>query len=530
LKRDNVTPIAVARAVSEKHPYLRMAFANPYNLSVLMGSIAVATILQEPLLALSALSVEALWLVFAPGSALLQRLVWDPALEKARQEIEGKARAATLACLDPGERQRVETIIERQETIRSLAARNPSFTGELLRGELSKTDRLVDAFIEMALNCARYEQYLASIDPSELERDRDDYSDAAKRGDPKDQRTQIAQKNLEIVNKRLDRMAEIRRYLSVAKGQLDLIENSFQLIADQIMTMQSPKELSGQLDELLDGVEAIRETALDTEHILGPTDKERDDGQRAHSSGLGRGACRRYLRNEVSIFVLHGNVYDAVVHDGKMQSLTDFLTGSYCESKDTIAVYNLATGVRFAKRARVPGRRVDRGRARATRFFSPSSARKREDGGRHRVRRDPRAGGGPFVPGRRRPRIDRHIAPMVVPPRNREGGQHRPTHYGQPLRPVAEARLESQGGCRRSADAGSRKPTRGGQDRGFEAVRRGCGSLRRGHRGLEGDSDRVDPGAPARGGPCRPRIFHRHDSSAAAGRGGAGEEAAAWSE
>jgi hypothetical protein len=274
LARDNVTPAAVAHALSEKHPYLRMAFANPYNLSLLIASIAVATIVQEPILALTALSVEALWLVFGPGSKILQRFLWDPAIERARREMEGKARAALLAGLNPDERRRVDKLVERQETIRSLAARNPSFTGDLLRNELSKTNRLVDAFVEMALNCARYEQYLASIDPSELERDRDAYSDSARRGEPDDQRTQIARKNLDIVNKRLDRMAEIRRYLSVARGQLDLIENSFQLIADQIMTMQSPKELSGQLDELLDGVEAIRETVLDTERILGPMDKE----------------------------------------------------------------------------------------------------------------------------------------------------------------------------------------------------------------------------------------------------------------
>jgi SpoVK/Ycf46/Vps4 family AAA+-type ATPase len=60
---------------------------------------------------------------------------------------------------------------------------------------------------------------------------------------------------------------------------------------------------------------------------------------------------RRYLRNEASTFVLHGNVYDAVVHEGRMLSLTDFLTGVLLrESKETIAVYNLATGIRFAKR------------------------------------------------------------------------------------------------------------------------------------------------------------------------------------
>ncbi len=274
LTRDNVTPSTVTRALSDKHPYLRMALANPYNLSLLFGSLAVATIVQEPVLAIAALSVEALWLVFGPGSKLLQRFLWNPALERGRREMEGKARAALLAFLNQAQRKRVDALVARQETIRSLAAQNPSFTGDLLRNELSKTNRLVDAFVEMALNCARYEQYLASIDPRQLERDRDVYSEAVRAGEPGDQRTQIAQKNMEIVEKRLERMGEIRRYLSVATGQLDLIENSFLLIADQIVTMQSPKELSGQLDELLDGVESIRETALETERILGPVDKE----------------------------------------------------------------------------------------------------------------------------------------------------------------------------------------------------------------------------------------------------------------
>ena len=54
----------------------------------------------------------------------------------------------------------------------------------------------------------------------------------------------------------------------MSRGQLDLIENTFQLIADQIVTMQSPKELSGQLDELLEGVEAIKQSARDTEAML----------------------------------------------------------------------------------------------------------------------------------------------------------------------------------------------------------------------------------------------------------------------
>jgi transitional endoplasmic reticulum ATPase len=61
---------------------------------------------------------------------------------------------------------------------------------------------------------------------------------------------------------------------------------------------------------------------------------------------------RRYLRGEASMFVLHGNVYDVVIQQKLMLSLTEFLTDVLLkESKDTVAVYNVATSVRFVKRA-----------------------------------------------------------------------------------------------------------------------------------------------------------------------------------
>ncbi|HEU4433016.1 MAG TPA: ATP-binding protein [Pyrinomonadaceae bacterium] len=61
---------------------------------------------------------------------------------------------------------------------------------------------------------------------------------------------------------------------------------------------------------------------------------------------------RRYLRGEASMFVLHGNVYDVVLCNRKMMALTEFLTDVLLkDSKETIAVYNVATGARFTKRA-----------------------------------------------------------------------------------------------------------------------------------------------------------------------------------
>ena len=60
------------------------------------------------------------------------------------------------------------------------------------------------------------------------------------------------------------------------------------------------------------------------------------------------------------MFVLHGNVFDAVVDGDTLVSLTDFLTDVLLkDSRDTIVVMNVSTGVRFAKRA--PTRHRHRG-------------------------------------------------------------------------------------------------------------------------------------------------------------------------
>ena len=276
----NVTPLRddtlaatqafVRQKVHEKRNYLKAAFANPYNLSLLAGGLAASVITVNPLLAIITVGLEILWMVNAPGSKKLQEWLWDPGFDAEQKAKEEAARAERLKNLDEETRGRVLSLLARQQEINSLAAQNPSFTGELLRTELTKTNRLVEAFIEMANTCDRYEAYLDSIDLSDLEKDRRRWEAIARDEGKRASETEIAGKNLAVINKRFDKMKEIHHYLTLARGQLDLIEHSFQLIADQIVTMQSPQELTGQLDELLDGVESIKQTAADTERMLNP--------------------------------------------------------------------------------------------------------------------------------------------------------------------------------------------------------------------------------------------------------------------
>jgi transitional endoplasmic reticulum ATPase len=60
---------------------------------------------------------------------------------------------------------------------------------------------------------------------------------------------------------------------------------------------------------------------------------------------------RRYLRGESSQFVVHGNVHDIVLYAGKLYSPVEFLAQVlFARSKDTILLYDVSAGARFAKR------------------------------------------------------------------------------------------------------------------------------------------------------------------------------------
>ena len=147
---------------------------------------------------------------------------------------------------------------------------NPSFTGELSHVNSPRQIVWWKRLWKWRRTCGRYEAYLNSIDLNGLEKDRRRWEALCKGQEKQDSETDIAARISAVIMKRFDKMKEIDHYLRLARGQLDLIENSFQLIADQIVTMQSPQELTGQLDELLDGVESIKQTAADTERLLNP--------------------------------------------------------------------------------------------------------------------------------------------------------------------------------------------------------------------------------------------------------------------
>lgn len=241
--------------------YARRLFHNPYNYSLLGGVAAASLATGQWWLGLVGLSAEALYMLFAPDSKTVRNYV-DKSFAEDDARARAEARAVLLNQLTGWDRDRCLALLDKQRDIQKLAKENPSFGTELLSNELQKLESLTASFLDLVHSCKRYRDYLAQEDFDDIEKLQRAYQRDADKGD------ELAKKNLSVVSRRLERLSEIRAFLKRAAGQLELIENSFGLLADQIVSMRTPGELSSQLNDLIDGVDAVRETARDTERLM----------------------------------------------------------------------------------------------------------------------------------------------------------------------------------------------------------------------------------------------------------------------
>ncbi|MFL5321966.1 MAG: hypothetical protein ACJ790_20055 [Myxococcaceae bacterium] len=247
--------------------YLKAAFANIYNLSLLGGAVVASVATGEYVLSAVALGAEAMWLLFGPDLKPFQR-----AVDRAEREEEEKADrdrvAKLMESLPEREWARAHALDELRHEIERDMQHNPSFQAILLQTELDKLSQLHSAFVSLASACTRAETYLQATDARDLQRQITVQEGVEKAvQDPSAQ--SIARKNIEVLKKRVDTMKEIQNFLARARGQMNLIENTVRLLRDQVLTMASPAQLADQLDDLMTGVDALQQTTRDNEDLLG---------------------------------------------------------------------------------------------------------------------------------------------------------------------------------------------------------------------------------------------------------------------
>ena len=262
------------RLRDDEPPYARYAFWNPYNVSLFLGGVVVGVATGHGWLSVLTCAAEVLWMVFAPDSRLLRGLWFDRAFEAAKKADDAERRQERIGLLSPGDSQRLGYLCGQKQVIERLAKENPSLTVDLLHSELAKLDELLDDFIELGVNATRAEQHTTTFDFVAMRRSWQTYEELLGKHPAGDPRREVAAKNMEVLRQRRARYEDLCRTIQVTRGQMELIEQTFRLLGDEIMTMASPRELGGRIDELRVAVDAVRETADESFGIVDESDYE----------------------------------------------------------------------------------------------------------------------------------------------------------------------------------------------------------------------------------------------------------------
>lgn len=253
-------------APSDRPNYLRAAFLNVYNLSLVAGAAVASMATSEYVLGAVALGAEALWLLLGPDFHPFKRYVDQDHRKEAERQDRARMKAL-MEALPERDGSRARALDELRRDIERDMQQNPSFQAILLQPELDKLHQLNLSFVTLATGCARAESYLAATDRRDVQR-QIEIQKGVERNMADPAVKEIARKNVLVLEKRLGTIGEIQNFLARARGQMNLIENSVRLLRDQILTMASPDQLAEQLDDLLVGVDAIQATARDHETLL----------------------------------------------------------------------------------------------------------------------------------------------------------------------------------------------------------------------------------------------------------------------
>lgn len=204
-------------------------------------------------------------MLFAPDSKVLQRTVWDKRWEQSKRDAADARQNEKYKRLTPQDQARAVALRDQRSRIHQLAAENPTVAVDLMKSELAKMDALLEDYLDLGIVCARCERQLAGIDLVALQRSWQAYSAQLERFPKGDSRREVAEKNLQVLAERKNRMEAMQRNLQTARGQMDLMDNSFRLLGDEIVSVADPTELGERLDDLRIGVQAIRETSEEVE-------------------------------------------------------------------------------------------------------------------------------------------------------------------------------------------------------------------------------------------------------------------------
>ncbi|MFZ4985177.1 MAG: hypothetical protein ACOYLF_06925 [Blastocatellia bacterium] len=260
--------------MQEQASYFREALREPLNLGgllmVAVGAVGagVTGIVAPALVIAAGAIVEGLYLVVVPNAAAYRRRIDRRSRTLDDGQRQGR-RQEIIQSFDPREREAVAYLSLMKNQIAGNYRKISGLSGSST--QISELEAAWEAFVDLLDEFRRRKNHLRTVDRQAIENQLRQAERSAQVADS--QARELHEKNVELLKRRLDTVVEIERSVKRIEAQLQMIENFFSLINDQLVTMPTPdRQLSGEFDSLLASIDATREILQQTAPVVSQLD------------------------------------------------------------------------------------------------------------------------------------------------------------------------------------------------------------------------------------------------------------------
>ncbi|RMH68738.1 MAG: hypothetical protein D6675_15145 [Gemmatimonadetes bacterium] len=250
--------------------YYKSAFWEKANL-IGLAATAAAAIFGDPMYLAIGAGLEVAYLAVVPNLPRYRQKIarQQKALLLAQKRAERHKKYEMLSTVEKLRFRRLERQVSK---IRRMVNDSGSDMMFLIESDIAKLDYLLESFLNLSLNLKRYQRHLQSTDRRSIESNLRQLQERLATDEvlakSSSARTAV-QKNISILEKRLNKLDDLEGHLKTLQAQLETIDDTLGLLHDQVLTMNSPEELSTELDALISNVEITEQTLLDTATYFG---------------------------------------------------------------------------------------------------------------------------------------------------------------------------------------------------------------------------------------------------------------------
>lgn len=232
--------------------YLKEAFFNIWNYSILAALIALGYYFRHPYFYLFALGIE---------GSVLYKISSNPRFQRA---IKAKY-SGFLPVVDQDENQRIRKLLNQEhqsqltkfetiyQQIRQTVENLNSPSSSIWELGLSKLEFLLGTYSRMLYFHQKYNEHLSQVDRDRIKQqiqtiDRELINRTGRIAE-------LKQKNKEILSQRLEKIEKAKENREVIEAELEVMFNTINLLKDQTISMGDPQGISEQIDTVLANME-----------------------------------------------------------------------------------------------------------------------------------------------------------------------------------------------------------------------------------------------------------------------------------